>query len=253
MSDLVPVSPERPLPSAELVTLRSDVPSLEELFRFARDAELRVRSLRMTIEERVRNARDEELTWHEVLIRHPGQARVTSRHSEDPLSRDYQVWIGDSETVRTFDAGHRLASVRARRPGVVGSERPDLPPWSRTRAVLTELPHGSIADAFVHPHGLFRNVLVTGPLAIVGTTLVAGREAFLVRADHPRATKVLTDRPDRRVEVAIDRASGFLLRLVEHIGEHVTREARVTLLELDAEIRDSAFSLHLGADVRMIY
>jgi hypothetical protein len=136
---------------------------------------------------------------------------------------------------------------------VVGSQRPDLPAWSRTRAVLTELPHGSIADAFVHPHGLFRNVLVTGPLAIAGTTLVAGRDAFVVRVDHPRATKVLTDRPDRRVEVAIDRATGFLLRLVESVGEHVTREARVTLLEPDATIPDAAFSLHLGADVRMIY
>jgi len=253
MPDLIPVSTSAPLPAPAIVALREDVPTIEQLFLYAREAELRVSTLRMTIEERSWSARGEDVAWHEVLMQHPRRARVTSRRSEDPLSREYTVWIGDGDTIRTYDAAHRLASIRSRRPGVVGSGRADLPPFARTREVQTELPSGSIADAFVHPHGLFRNVLVTGPLAILGTAEVAGREAIILRTDHPRATEVLTDRPDRWLEVGIDRASGFVVLLVEHVDRHVTRRAIVTLLEPDARIPEHAFALHLGSDVRMIY
>jgi hypothetical protein len=119
--------------------------------------------------------------------------------------------------------------------------------------VLTALPAGTLPDTFVHPHGLFRNVLVTGPLSIAGTTTIAGREALVVRARHPRTTRVLTDRPDRWLDVGIDRASGFVVLLAEHIGEVETRRGEVTLLEIDSPIGDGAFRLHLGADVRMLY
>jgi hypothetical protein len=115
------------------------------------------------------------------------------------------------------------------------------------------LPAGSLADAFIHPHGLFRSVLVTGPLAIIGVEQVVGREAILVRAQHPRAAKVLVDRPDRSIEVGIGRESGFVLSLTERIGDSVTRHAEVTLLELDPTLFDSAFELMLPADTRRLY
>ena len=253
MSRLLPVvTPDR-RPLAALVTLGDDVPSIERLFVFARDAELRVRSLRMTIEERTLTARGEEMLRHDVLVRHPGQARVTTRRGDDPLTRDYEVWIGDADTVRTYRASDRLASVRSARPPVVGTHRPDLPPFARTRTVLTALPAGSVADALIHPHGLFRNVLVTGPLSIVGSLRIADSEAFVVRSRHPRRSEVLVDRPDHWVEAGIDRASGFVTLLSEHVGEMETHRAEVTSLELDPDIADEAFRLHLGSDVRMLY
>jgi hypothetical protein len=252
MSNLPVVAQERPSTPA-LVALAEDAPSIERLFVFSRDAELRVRTVRMVIEERAATARGDELVRHEVLIRNPGLARVTSRRSSDPLARDYEVWIGDGDTVRTYRAADRVASVRPARPSVVGAQRSDLPPFARTRPVLTALPAGSIADSFVHPHSLFRNVLVTGPLSIAGTLEIAGREALVVRARHPRTSQVLVDRPDRWVDVGIDRASGFVTLLSEHVGEVETRRAEVTQLEIDGEVPDSAFRLHLGSDVRMLY
>ena len=253
MSELVPVRPEASLPLAARVALASDSPGIEELFLFARDAELRVERLRMDIEERSLTARGEDIVRHEVLLRHPDLARVTTRKSDDPLSRDYEVWIGERDTIRTYDARDQLASVRARPPRVSGAEQPGLPAFARTRRPLTHLPAGSIADAFVHPHGLFRNVLVTGPLAIVGTQPVGDREAIVVRAEHPRSAKVLVDRPDRSIEVGIDRTSGFLIMLTERIAGTVSHHAEVLTLQLDPDIPDSAFELHLGSDVRMLY
>jgi hypothetical protein len=252
MSSLPIVAPARPSVPA-LVALGDEAPGIERLFVFSRDAELRVRTLRMVIDQRVATARGEELVRHEVLMRNPGRARVTSRRSADPISRDYEVWIGDGATVRTYRASDRVASVRPARPSVVGAQRADLPGFARTRPVLTPLPAGSIADAFVHPHSLFRNVLVTGPLSIAGTLSIADREAYVVRARHPRTSKVLVDRPDRWVDVGIDRASGFVTLLAEHVGEAETQRSEVTLLEIDGEIPDAAFELHLGSDVRMLY
>ena len=118
----------------------------------------------------------------------------------------------------TYLAARNVASRRPLARHVVGVDGPDLPPFARQRAPLTALPSGSLADTFVHPHGLFRNVLVTGPLAVVGTRSIGGREAILVRSEHPRASKVLVDRPDRSIEVGIDRQFGFLLLLSETIA-----------------------------------
>jgi hypothetical protein len=161
--------------------------------------------------------------------------------------------VSDGETITAYAAGNRLASVRQHRQRVVGSDDPGLPPFARQYQPLTKLPAGSLADTFIHPHGLFRNVLVSGPLAIVGVQQVADRETIVVRAQHPRSAKVLVDRPDRSIDVGISRDSGFVLLLIERIGEAVTRHAEVTLLELDAVIFDSVFELRLPADVRMVY
>jgi hypothetical protein len=253
MSDLIPAGPAQAAPSAARVALADDAPSIEELFRFAREAELRVRSLRMDIEEHVVDTSGAETIVHEIQLRHPGHARVATRRSLEPLARDYDIWVSDGETVTTYRADRKLASVRKHRDRVAGSDDRGLPTFARQYAPLTQLPPGSLADAFIHPHGLFRSVLVTGPLAIVGVQQVAGREAIIVRAQHPRAAKVLVDRPDRSLEVGIGRDSGFVLLLSERIGDAVTRHAEVTSLEIDPVILDSAFELRLPSDVRKVY
>lgn len=249
----MPATNARPLPAPTTVALSDDVPDLETLFLFAREAELRVRSLVMTIEEHDWNAKGEAINSHDIALRHPGQARVRTRRSLNPLSPDYDVWIGDGERIRTYSAIDKRATNRLARPAVVPPASQDLPRYARTYESLTALPAGSVADAFIHPHGLFRNVLVTGPLALLGTRDVHGREAVMVRSEHPRSAMVLTDRPDRRVDVGIDRATGFLIYLSETIGDTPTHLAEVTQLDLDTDIPDSAFELHLSADVRMLY
>ena len=253
MSDLIPAGPAPITPTAARVVLADDAPSVEELFLFAREAELRVQSLRMTIEERVVTAKGAAMVVHEIQLKHPGRARVATKHSSEPMSRDYDIWISDGETITFYEASNKIASTRRHRARVVGSDDPTLPAFARQYEPLTALPPGSLADAFIHPHGLFRNVLVTGPLAIVGVQPVADREAIVVRSQHPRAAKVLVDRPDRSIEVGIGRDSGFVLLLTERIGDTITRHAEVTSLELDPTIFDAAFELKLSADVRKVY
>src|SRR5262245_2567319 len=69
----VPIAGRR-LP--EVAALREELPAVDELFTFMRDAELRFATLRMRIEERTWTARGEELLIHEVSLRHPGEAKV---------------------------------------------------------------------------------------------------------------------------------------------------------------------------------
>jgi hypothetical protein len=96
-------------------------------------------------------------------------------------------------------------------------------------------------------------VLLTGPIAVLGTAMVHDREALVVRTAHPRTAKVLLDRPDRVIEVGIDRATGFLSLLSERIGGTDTRRAEVVELLIDPVIPSSAFELRLPADVRILY
>jgi hypothetical protein len=252
MSDLVPVAPAV-YRAPRLVALPSDAPSLGELFGFMADAELRVQSLRMRIQDLRITARGEDPLWIDIALRHPGHARVVTRRSEDALGRDYDMWITDGELVRTFDAQANAASVRPLKRGVVGAESPDLPGFARLTRSLTLLPADSLAETFVHPYHYARNVLATGVMSLVGVSTIANREALIIRSDHPRSTLVLTDRPDRWIEVGVDRQTGFLLLLAEHIGDHVARHAEVSLLDIDPTIGDDVFTLHLSSDVRMLY
>lgn len=253
MSDLIRSSAAPVVPVPDRVALADDAPSIEELFLFAREAELRVQSLRMTIEEHSMTARGEEVARHEIQLRHPGRARVTTYRDDAELSSDYDVWLSDGQTAQVYKAASGVVSKRPLQASVAGLDAPDLPLFARQRGSLTALPSGTLADTFVHPHGLFRNVLVTGPLSVLGTQDVGAREAIVVRAEHPRSAKVLLDRPDRSIEVGIDRATGFLLQLTERIAGNVTHHAEVTSLEVDATIFDSAFELKLPADVRTLY
>jgi hypothetical protein len=254
VSSLIPVPEPAAYRTPAITALGEEAPRLEDLFRFMVDAELRVSSLRMRVTERTITALGEEAVTSELTLRHPGRARIVRRRSEDPLSRQYEVWASDGELVTTYDATNERASVRPLLPRPVGATSPELPAFARIRAPRTALPPEDIMDTFLHPNGLIRNVLLTGPIGLIGTALLSGdREAFILRCDHPRLNTVLTDRPDHWLELGVDRQIGLVLLLVEHVGDQVTRHAEVTGLEVDPVIPDEALRAHLPPDVRMLY
>jgi hypothetical protein len=253
MHDVMIVDQGAPLSSPEIVVLESDLPSLDELFTFMRDAELRFETLRMRLVERTWGVAGEHAETIELWLRHPGMAKIVTRHG-DELGRDFRIWASDGEMTRTFDATADLATERPVRPRVVGATDPGLPAFARIYPPRTALPMESIVDTFVHPHGFARRVLQSGETHIVGSALLGpGRESIVLRCHHPRISHVLTDRPDHWLEVGVDRMTGLLLLQVEHVGDRVTHHTEVIDLELDGAIPDEAFRLHLSSDVRRLY
>jgi hypothetical protein len=251
-ASLTPVAPDgRRVP--EIVQLGPDTPDLATLFAFARDAELRFATLRLRLEERAWIAGGETLRVHEVLVRHPGAARVTVVRPDRPPTTNHDIWLSDGRTVRTYQSWHRLVTDRPVRGRPVGIAGRDLPGTSRPYAPLTALPANSLPDTFVHPGGYCQNVLATGVTAVTGTATVAGREAILVSCDHPRTIEMAGDRPDHRLEVAFDRETGLISLLVESFGGTVTRRVEATELAPDAAIPDSVFAVAVPADAASIY
>jgi hypothetical protein len=118
---------------------------------------------------------------------------------------------------------------------------------------VTALPMETLPDTFVHPAGYCQNVLATGRCAIVGTDLLGDREAILLTCDHPRTIEIAGDRPDHRIDLAVDRATGVIIRLVETIGGEVTRHAEVTDLAPDAPLPPSAFEFVFPTGTTMLY
>ena len=254
-ADLPVPAGRRPRP--ELVALPPDrLPTLAELFTFMRDAELRFDTLRMRIEERSATTRGEHLVVVEVALRHPNDARVTTTEPHRGTAGNYEIWISDGETVRTYSAPHKLGTARpVRRPvqGVSGPEARGLPGSSRVYVPLTALPMETLPDTFVHPAGYCQNVLSTGACRITGLDAVAGREAVVIECDHPRTIEMAADRPDFRIRVNVDRADGVILRLEESIGGAVTRDAQATDYAPDAPLVPSTFDFTFPTGTTMLY
>ena len=225
------------------------------LFLFMRDAERRFETLRMTVVDRRVEARGETFARTSAWIRHPGHSKLVVGEHHGPVRGGYHVWVGDGETVTHYDADANVVRSRPRLTMPRGSATDsDLPAFGRVYEPLTPLPAGSLVDTFVHPHGFCRNVLTTGRLSMQGIASgAARREMQLLRCDHPRSTKVLTDRPDHWLLVGVDRTTGLVLLLEEHVGEVTTRRAEVTSLALDEPLGDEVFELHVSEDVRRLY
>jgi outer membrane lipoprotein-sorting protein len=241
----------RRLPS--VVALESARPSVQELFEFMRDAELRFVTLRMRIVERSRTARGEDAATLEVVIRHPGHSKVTTTR-EGPLGKaDYEIWISDGDLVRTYAAAHRLGTQRPIRNRPRGLHDPDIPGTAKVYEPLTALPMETLPDTFIHPAGLCQNVLSTGRVTITGAAEVIGREAVLVECDHPRTTEVATDRPDYHISLAVDRETGVILRFTESIGGRMTRDAEVIDFVPDAALPPSAFEFVFPTGTTMLF
>ncbi len=233
-------------------TLDVSDPDVPDLFRFMSEAELRFETLRMRIVDEKTTTHGVETETHELWLRHPGMAKVISARGE-ATERDYDAWLSDGESVHTYDARSNNATTRRLPVRPVGAEDASLPAHSRIYLPVTTLPAETLADTFVHPHGFCRNVLSTGVVKKRGTQTLAGREAFLLRCDHPRTAHVLTDRPDHWLELGIDAQTGAILLLAEHIGDQVTRHAEVTTFAVDEVIPDDVFRLHISSDTRILY
>lgn len=252
MHDLPQVAPRAELRPPTLATLASEEPTLAELFRFMEEAELRFGTLRMRIVDRRFATDGEEVETSEIWLRHPGHAKVVT--TRDPAGRDFDVWVTDAETVRTYDARIDVATVRRLPPPPVGSTDPRLPAFARIYLPVTRLPSETVADTFVHPHGFCRNVLATGRVRQLGTALLVGdRESIILRCDHPRTSHVLTDRPDHWLEVGVDRQTGMILLLAEHVGGRISRHAEAVSAALDEPIGDEVFRIHVASATRTLY
>src|SRR5439155_11749437 len=190
---------------ADLAALPPGLPSVELLFNFMRDAETRFQTLRMRIEETSATTHGDHRTIIETTLRHPGEAKVITSDPERGIAGNYELWISDGITVRTYSAPNKLGTERPVRRSVVGLDDPDLPGMSTVYRPVTPLPMETLPDTFVHPAGYCQNVLATGRCWIAGTTDVAERETILVECDHPRTTEVATDRADHHFQVAVDR------------------------------------------------
>jgi outer membrane lipoprotein-sorting protein len=249
----VPVS-GRPRP--ELVALPAGDPGIETLFTFMRDAELRFETLRMRIVERTMTTRGEQTVNMDVVLRHPGLAKVTTSEPHRGTAGNYEIWIADGETVRTYSAVRKLGTERPVREVVRGfdaREARDLPGRSRFYRAVTALPMESLPDTFVHPAGYLQNVVATGRCRIVGAGSHLGRETVVVASDHPRTSEVHFDRPDVRIELTVDRDTGVIVGLVETVGGLETRHAETADFAPDAPLPPSAFDFRFPADARMLF
>ncbi|HWH24712.1 MAG TPA: hypothetical protein VNW68_07460 [Candidatus Limnocylindria bacterium] len=241
-----------PLRPPARATLATAAPSIDELFDFMTEAELRFETLRLRIVDERTTTEGQTSELHDVWLRHPGQAKVVTTRG-DATDRDFEVWIGDGERVRTYDARMNSSAIRPQPARPAGSTDKRLPRFARLYVPVTPLPPESVVDTFIHPNGFTRNVLATGVLTLRGTAEVNGREQILLRCDHPRTNHVLTDRPDHWLEVAVDRQIGLILVLAEHVGDRMTRHARVTSMAVDEPIGGEAFQLHVSDDTRSLY
>jgi outer membrane lipoprotein-sorting protein len=228
-------------------------PTVQQLFDFMRDAELRFATLRMRILERVVSTRGDDATQVDVMLRHPGHAKVTTSRPGEEVGGAYEIWISDGEIVRTYVARHKLGTQRPIRNRPRGLEDPDFPGMSRIYEPVTGLPMETLPDTFVHPAGFCQNVLATGRCQILPSTPAAGRATIRLRSDHPRTVELPGDRPDHSMEIWVDRDTGVIVRLLETIGGAVTRDATVTVLEPDASLPPSAFEFVFPTGTTMLF
>jgi hypothetical protein len=239
--------------SPSTATLPAGLPSVAELFDFMRDAELRFASLRMRIIERAATTKGEDATQVDVMLRHPGQAKVTTTRPGQVVGGQYEIWISDGDIVRTFASAHKLGTQRPIRNRPRGLDDSDFPGMARVYEPVTALPMETLPDTFVHPAGFCQNVLATGACVVTGSQLSNDREAIWLRCDHPRTIEIAGDRPDHRIDIAVDRELGVILRLVERMGDHVTRDAEVIELGPDAPLPPSAFDFVFPTGTTMLY
>ena len=236
-----------------VASLGQGEPTVEQLFDFMRDAELRFATLRMRILERVVASRGDETTQLDVMVRHPGHARVTTSRPGEVVGGPYEIWISDGEIVRTYAAQHKLGTQRPVRNRPRGLDDADFPGMSRVYEPVTGLPMETLPDTFVHPAGLCQNVLATGRCRILGNDTQAGRAVIRLRCDHPRTVELPGDRPDHAIEIAVDRETGVVVRLLETVGGSVTRDAVVTVLEPDASLPPTAFEFVFPTGTTMLF
>jgi outer membrane lipoprotein-sorting protein len=254
-ADLIP-APAGHRPRPEIVALPAEeLPSLDRLFTFMRDAELRFDTLRMQIEEHSFTATGEHIVVSDLLLRHPDEARVTTSTPGRGPRGSYEVWISDGDVVRTYNSTHRSGTERPVRRMLVGvgPEARELPGASRVYRPRTALPMETLPETFLHPGGYCQNVLATGACQVLGLDDELGREVLVVECAHPRTIEMAADRPDFRIRLAVDRADGVILHLEESIGGRVTRDARVTEYAPNGPLPSNAFDFAFPTGTTKLY
>jgi hypothetical protein len=238
-----------------LATLPPDeLPDVDTLFDFMRDAELRFDTLRMRIEERTGTTHGEVISATDILLRHPGHAKVLTSDPRAGPAGHYEIWISDGKTVRTYVADRRVGTERSVRPRVRGVvDDPDLPGRSRIYVPLTQLPMETLPELFIHPGGYCQNVLGTGDCLVTGEVLHGGRQTILLECRHPRVVEVMADRPDFTIRLSVDRLDGAIVRLEESIGGRATRLAEAVVFEPDAPLPPAAFDFSFPSDAQVLY
>ena len=239
--------------SPATMALPEGLPTVTQLFDFMRDAELRFTTLRLRIRERAVTTNGDEVTQVDVMLRHPGQAKVTTTRPGQIVGGHYEIWVSDGDIVRTFAAAHKLGTQRPIRNRPRGLDDGDFPGMARVYEPVTPLPMETIPETFVHPAGYCQNVLSTGRCSVTGSAPAGGREAIWVRCDHPRTVEIDGDRPDYRLDLAVDRELGLILRLIESVGGTVTRDAEVTEIGADAPLTPTAFDFVFPTGTTMLF
>jgi outer membrane lipoprotein-sorting protein len=237
----------------QVVALSGALPTVDELFDFMRDAEVRFATLRIRIEEDTQTARGEDHVTMDTVLRHPGEAKVTTTRADHTAKGQYEVWVSDGDIVRTYASAHGLGTQRPVRNRPRGLGDPDFPGTSKVYEPITALPMETLPETFVHPAGYCQNVLATGRCFVTGTDIVSGREAILLECDHPRTIEMAADRPDFHISIAVDRDTGVILRLEESIGGDVTRHAEVVDLAPDVALPAAAFYFVFPTGTTMLY
>jgi outer membrane lipoprotein-sorting protein len=238
---------------AAIKALPEGLPTLQGLFDFMRDAELRFTTLRLRILERAVTTKGDDVTQVDVMVRHPGQAKVTTSRPDEIVGGQYEIWISDGDIVRTYAAAHKLGTQRPIRNRPRGLDDPDFPGMARVYEPVTSLPMETIPETFIHPAGYCQNVLATGACTVTGSAMVLGREAIWIRCDHPRTVEIDGDRPDYRIDVAVDRELGVILRLIERVRGNVTRDAEITEIGADVPLPPSAFEFVFPTGTTMLF
>ena len=240
----------------ELASLPAGLPDVDELFTFARDAELRFETLRMRIEECGGHGPRRAPDVLEVALRHPGDARVTTTEPSRGTAANYELWLSDGDDRPDLLGAHKLGTERPVRQTVV---RPattrDLPGH-----VAGLRPADGAADGDAPGHVRPSRRLLperAGDRRAAGCrarTDVAGREAVVLDCDHPRTIEIWPPTgPTITIQVVVRPRDRLILRLVETIGGAVTRDADGRRLRPDAPLPPSAFDFSFPTGTTMLY
>ena len=162
-----------------------------------RDAELRFATLRMRIEERSQTARGDGPVLDGDVLRHPGDARVTTtrdgRRRVGPNTRSGSPTASSSGRIRASTSSGRSgrsATGRAGWPTATSPARPASTSRSRRCRPRRCPTRSSTRRATARTSS--RPAAARSP----ARTSSSGREAILLECDHPRTTELAGDRPD---------------------------------------------------------
>jgi outer membrane lipoprotein-sorting protein len=232
---------------AVVSALPGGLPSLDELFAFAAEAERRVHTLRLRIEDRSITTRGESLSRTEILVDRP-RVRVTT--STGPA---YEVWTTDGATIEQYNAASNTATRRPHRAPPTGLDDAELPATASHVQTLGPLPGKGWASTFLRPAHFCANTLRSGTLGAIHESTHLDRAALIVEAAAPRVIDRAGDHATFRYRVTFDRATGILLGVSEIHDERVVREAHVSAITLDAPIPASEFVIEMPEGVTKIY